>query len=158
MVAQSVLWLMLPAVVYGAMASLLFEPEPPRWQVRARSRLVAAGAAVGRAVRALGRAVAGRAGRSRRSTPVENPFEALTVQIRLGQLAQELRVLDADQHVWAKGRRVMATQAAYDDLLAEACRLAGVDVPAGTRRDGAPQAEPERFREEIELASRGWSW
>ena len=40
---------------------------------------------------------------------------------------------------------------------AEACRLAGVDVPERPARS-RPEAEPERFREETELASRGWSW
>ncbi|WP_449385996.1 hypothetical protein [Cellulomonas soli] len=42
---------------------------------------------------------------------------------------------------------------AYDELLAEACRLAGVEVGPHAKGDPA-----ERFREEVELASRGWAW
>jgi hypothetical protein len=46
----------------------------------------------------------------------------------------------------------MALEAAYDDLLDEACRLAGVPDPE------VEQPEEKRWQEEQELASRGWSW
>jgi hypothetical protein len=47
----------------------------------------------------------------------------------------------------------MAAEAAYDDLLDEACRLAGVPETAHLAR-----GEDKRWLEEQELASRGWSW
>jgi hypothetical protein len=47
----------------------------------------------------------------------------------------------------------MALEAAYDDLLDEACRLAGVPGPAELER-----SEEKRWLEEQELASRGWTW
>lgn len=66
--------------------------------------------------------------------------------MRLGVLSGQLRDLEADDRAFARARRIKATEAAYDDLLAEACVLAGVD-PA-----------PDRFSRELELASSGWSW
>lgn len=81
-----------------------------------------------------------------------NPFEVLRVQTRLGVVADECRALERDQSVFARAHRLEATQAAYDALLAEACQLAGV-ATGPSRGD-----EQERFREEVELASRGWSW
>ncbi len=47
------------------------------------------------------------------------------------------------------------TRAAYDDLLEEACRLAGVEVDRAAGRRGE---ESRRCAEELELAARGWSW
>ena len=50
----------------------------------------------------------------------------------------------------------LAAVPGFDDFnleLAEACRMAGVEVPSVLTGD--PQ---ERFREEVELAARGWSW
>jgi len=82
-----------------------------------------------------------------------NPFEALRVQTRLGIIADEVRSLEGDRHVYARAHHLEATQTAYDALLAEACVLAGVATDPGARRD-----EQERFREEVELAARGWSW
>jgi len=82
-----------------------------------------------------------------------DPFEVLRVQTRLGLVADEVRALERDQSVFARAHHLEATQAAYDDLLAEACQLAGVATEPVPRGD-----EQERFREEVELASRGWSW
>ena len=82
-----------------------------------------------------------------------DPFEILRLQTRLGVVADQVRLLEGDDHVYAKAARLRATQAAYDDLLEEACRLAGVPV----ERDGR-RREQERLREEVELAARGWSW
>lgn len=93
------------------------------------------------------------AGRLRHGTHQPDPFDVLRIQVRLGALADELRVLEADRRVYAKAHRLRATKAAYDDLLGEACLLAGVPL----QRDGRPR-EQERLREEVELASRGWSW
>ncbi|WP_029290378.1 hypothetical protein [Cellulomonas sp. HZM] len=110
--------------------------EPPWW------RLVAA--------RHLER-LAARLRRPRR--PVADPFAALWVQSRLGAVADHVRELELDPQLYARAERIIASQLAYDQLLAQACELAGVDVePAAL---GDPQ---ERFREEVELASRGWSW
>uniref|UniRef100_UPI0020283EC2 hypothetical protein n=1 Tax=Actinotalea sp. C106 TaxID=2908644 RepID=UPI0020283EC2 len=96
--------------------------------------------------------------------PPPDPFAVLRLQLRLGALASQLRALDADPHPWARGRRQMAVQAAYDALLAEACRLADVEPTASEpegvslREAGLPLSEAERFREELALAERGWSW
>ncbi|HZI96490.1 MAG TPA: hypothetical protein VFD41_03080 [Actinomycetales bacterium] len=87
-----------------------------------------------------------------RRGPVDDPFEVLRVQMRLAELARQIQVLEADPHVYAKAHRLRATHAAYDDLLVEACRLAGVDI------EDAPRDRAERWREELELSSRGWSW
>jgi len=85
-----------------------------------------------------------------------DPFAMLTVQEHLSRIGAHIRALDADPKAWARGRRMIAAQTAYDAVLAEACRMAGVDLAAGPM--ALPLAEPERFREEIELAARGWSW
>ncbi|MBC7292037.1 MAG: hypothetical protein H5T83_11990 [Actinotalea sp.] len=108
--------------------------------------------------------------------PAPDPFEVLSLQVRLGLLADQLRVLENDPQVFARARRLIAVRAAYDALLAEACRLAGVELeedeeegapPGGgpRRLEGLPTenrmtvvSDHQRFREEMELASRGWSW
>ena len=78
----------------------------------------------------------------------------------LGVLADHIRELESDERIWARGRRLEAAQAAYDALLDEACRLAGIPshLPpaggAGLRRN----TEPDRFEDELALAQRGWSW
>ncbi|QTE31212.1 hypothetical protein J4E96_00300 [Pengzhenrongella sicca] len=86
-----------------------------------------------------------------------DPFEVLRVQIRLGALAEEVRALERNGGLYARGHHLKATQAAYDALLIEACVLAGIAIAGGARAT-VPQDEIERFREEVELASRGWSW
>ena len=93
------------------------------------------------------------AGRLRSGGDAPDPFEVLRLQTRLGVVADQVRLLEGDDRVYAKAARLRATQAAYDDLLEEACRLAGVPVQREGRR-----REQERLREEVELASRGWSW
>jgi hypothetical protein len=129
--------LLLPLATFAALAALLPPPgPPPRWRVRLAEVLE-------RAARSL---------RGRRK-PEPDPFDALRLQMRLGLLAAQLQALEADRHVYAKAHRITATRAAYDDLLGEACRLAGVRVDPA-----APRGEAERLREEVELAARGWSW
>lgn len=142
-----VVWIVLPTVVFGALA--LTVPDsgpPPRWRALA--------ARVGRRLRTV------LPRRHRPSPPPPaDPFVVLQLQLRLGVLAAQLRALEADSRVWGRAHRLSAAQAAYDALLAEACRMAGVDVLAAERRPTAVVPdEPERFREEMELASRGWSW
>lgn len=92
-----------------------------------------------------------RAEQARRQFP--DPFDALLVQTRLGIVAEHLRRLEDDTHAWARAERIIAGQLAYDQLLAEACRLAGVEVLP--RAKGDPW---ERLREEVELTARGWTW
>lgn len=82
-----------------------------------------------------------------------DPFEVLRLQTRLSVLAGQIRSLEGDEWVYAKAHRLEAHRAAYDDLLDEACRLAGVPVEPGQGR-----GERRRWHEELELASRGWSW
>jgi hypothetical protein len=82
-----------------------------------------------------------------------DPFDTLRLQTRLGELAGEIRRVEATPRVYAKAHRLVALQAAYDDLLDEACRLAGVPGEADLER-----GEQKRWLEEQELATRGWSW
>lgn len=146
MVARSVLWVVLPGVVYGVLASAFLDFEPPRWRVRLGRRIRSMNARLHEAVT------------PRVRHEEADPFDALTLQIRLGQLAAQVQALEADQHAWARGRRIKATQDAYDDLLMEACHLAGIEALARDPDAGIAERDPERFREEMELASRGWSW
>jgi len=88
----------------------------------------------------------------RRGTP-PNPFEVLRIQTRLSAVADEVRALERDETAFARAHHLEATQRAYDALLAEACVLAGVAT-----HPTDPGDESERFREEVELTSRGWSW
>ncbi|MPZ96767.1 MAG: hypothetical protein GEU96_18125 [Propionibacteriales bacterium] len=83
----------------------------------------------------------------------DDPFAILWLQERLGVLADEIRRLEHDQQVYRRVHRLTVTRAAYDDLLDEACRLAGVTVPRES-----PRSDAGRWREERELAERGWSW
>lgn len=89
--------------------------------------------------------------------PTLDPFEVLRVQLRLGALAEEVRALERNGNLYARGHHLKATQAAYDALLIEACLLAGI-ATAPDARSTIPHDDFERFREEVELASRGWSW
>lgn len=88
-----------------------------------------------------------------RRTAPPNPFEVLRVQTRLSAVADEVRALERNETAFARAHHLEATQRAYDALLAEACVLAGVATNPYERGD-----ETERFREEVELTSRGWSW
>lgn len=126
-----------PTVLLCAVWSLIPSPEePPRWRVALAERLEALAERL----------------HPRHVDPYD-PFLTLRVQQRLGAVAAHVRRLEADERTFARAERIIASQLAYDQLLAEACHLAGVEVlPAAT---GDAQ---ERFREEVELAARGWSW
>jgi len=89
----------------------------------------------------------------RRSVVVADPFDTLWVQTRLGHLAGEIRRIETAPRIYARAHRLMALEGAYDDLLDEACRLAGIPGGADLER-----GEEKRWLEEQELASRGWSW
>ncbi|GIG28490.1 hypothetical protein [Cellulomonas marina] len=82
-----------------------------------------------------------------------DPFDALLLQTRLSAVVSNVRELEDDPTAYARTTRLLACQLAYDALLAEACGLAGIEVDR--RR---PMDESERFREESELVSRGWTW
>ncbi len=97
--------------------------------------------------------------RRRPQPPPPDPFEVLRVQMRLAALAEEVRALERSSDVYARVHHLRATEAAYDAMLVEACRLAGVPMQGEHGRPSTvPQHRDERFREEVELASRGWSW
>ncbi|MDM7830244.1 hypothetical protein [Cellulomonas edaphi] len=129
--------LLLPAVAFWLAFLWIPSPdEPPRWRTALASRLEAA------------------ADRLRRRQPATaDPFEALRVQERLGAVAEHVLALEGDPHSFARAERIIASQLAYDQLLAEACKLAGVEVEPSALGDPY-----ERFREEVELTARGWSW
>ncbi|QAY64869.1 hypothetical protein ET495_11525 [Xylanimonas allomyrinae] len=92
----------------------------------------------------------------RRRKAAGDPIDTLTLQLRLGEIAREIQAL-AGSRGFAVAHHTRAAQAAYDALLAEACRRAGLPVEAPHLvTDRTPEAE--RLREELELASRGWSW
>lgn len=135
-------WLLLvmlvgPGLLFALVTALFAAPdEAPRWRVAA-ARLLE------RMARRL----------RREHTYVPDPFAALRVQTRLSAVAHHVQELEYEPHQFALAERLIASQLAYDQLLAEACALAGVEVLP--RAKGDPQ---ERFREEVELASRGWSW
>lgn len=82
-----------------------------------------------------------------------DPFDTLRLQTRLGYLSSKIRRVESTPHVYARAHRLMALEAAYDDLLDEACRLAGVPGEPEQQR-----SEAKRWQEEQELAARGWSW
>ena len=115
---------------------VLPQPPPSRWRRGLRSSVD----------RVTGRL-------RRRVEPVPDPFDTLRLQTRLGHLAGKIRRVESTPRIYAKAHRLMALEAAYDDLLDEACRMAGVATEAELKR-----GEEKRWREEQELASRGWSW
>lgn len=126
-----------PTVLLCAVWSLIPSPdEPPRWRVALAGSLEALADRV----------------RHRRVERYD-PFLTLRVQERLGAVADHVRRLEGDDRTFARAERIIASQLAYDQLLAEACHLAGVEVRPATKGDAQ-----ERFREEVELASRGWTW
>lgn len=100
---------------------------------------------------------AGRPGRRRR-TPPPDPLATLALQLRLSELAAEMRRIEADPDVYARAHHYLAVQGAYDALLREACRLTGLPVDDAPLRAGFRTGDDERFREELELSARGWSW
>jgi len=126
-----------PTVILCAIWSLIPSPEaPPRWRVALAERL---------------ETLAGRLRRPR--VEPYDPFRTLRVQERLGAVAHDVQQLEDDDRTFARAERIIASQLAYDRLLAEACQLAGVEVLPAAAGDAQ-----ERFREEVELAARGWAW
>jgi hypothetical protein len=93
-----------------------------------------------------------------RQARTPDPLETLRLQVRLGELAAELRRVEEDPAVYARAHHWFAVQGAYDGLLREACRLAGLPTATEPLRADDHAAAGERLREELELSSRGWSW
>lgn len=94
----------------------------------------------------------------RRRAQEADPLVTLAIQVRLGELAHELRHLTDDPDVYARAHHWRAVQGAYDELLREACRLSGLEVRETPLRADERSDQDERLREELELSSRGWSW
>jgi hypothetical protein len=114
---------------------LLPNPPPARWRRRLQHLTARAVARV-----------------RRHPVPEPDPFDTLRLQTRLGDLSTKIRLVESTPRVYARAHRLMALEAAYDDLLDEACRLAGVPDP------DAAHPEEKRWQEEQELTSRGWTW
>lgn len=93
-----------------------------------------------------------------RRKPAPDPLATLRLQIRLGELATELRRIEEDTDLYARAHHWLAVQSAYDALLREACRLADLPAEATPLRAGGHAGAGERLREELELSARGWSW
>jgi hypothetical protein len=129
--------LVLMALLFWAVPAYLLPRPSPRWRAR---------------IERLWRPVARLRLRRRRPAPPD-PFVTLRLQTRLGVLADKIREVEATPRVYAKAHRLTALEAAYDDLLHEACRLAGAPAEPELRGDG-----DRRWREEMALATRGWSW
>ncbi len=108
-------------------------------------------------LRRAGRPPSHRTGR-RRAGAAPDPLTTLALQVRLSELAAELRRIEADPDVYARAHHYLAVQGAYDALLREACRLTGLPVADAPLRAGFRTGDDERFREELELSARGWSW
>jgi hypothetical protein len=80
-----------------------------------------------------------------------DPFGALEVQLALTRVEREIEGLLADDGRFARGHHLAAARLAYDQLLSQACRLAGVD--------GLPEQRGLcRLMAEAELRTRGWTW
>lgn len=95
---------------------------------------------------------------SARSARAPDPLVALRLQTRLGDLASELRHVEEDPGLYARAHHWRAVLGAYDALLREACRLAGVPTASAPLRADDLSPADERLREELELSARGWSW
>ncbi len=80
-----------------------------------------------------------------------NPFSALEVQVSLARVEAHIESLLEDEQRFARGHHLRAARMAYDHLLEQACRMAGVtDLP--------DDRQVRRVIAEAELRSRGWTW
>ena len=80
-----------------------------------------------------------------------DPFSALEVQMALSRVDRLIADLQRDDRRFARAHHLYSAMAAYDRLLDEACRLAGVPAPDGT-------GDTRRLLAEVELRARGWTW
>jgi hypothetical protein len=88
---------------------------------------------------------------SRTQRSVVDPFSALEVQMALTRVERLIADLQRDDRRFARAHHLYSAVAAYDRLLDEACRLAGVPVPEGS-------GDTRRLLAEVELRARGWTW
>ncbi|BDZ41563.1 hypothetical protein GCM10025865_08620 [Paraoerskovia sediminicola] len=95
---------------------------------------------------------------ARRRPPEVDPMRSLRVQVRLTELALEMRRIETDREAFARAHHYLAVQGAYDALLREACDLAGLPVSHRVLLAGRCDDPTERLREEVELSARGWTW
>lgn len=96
--------------------------------------------------------------RRRRRQAGPDPLVTLAIQIRLGELSHELHKVTEDPDVYARAHHWRAAQDAYDAMLRDACRAAGLSDADRPLRADERVSEDERLREELELSARGWSW
>ena len=93
------------------------------------------------------RRVTGRTGRV-----TADPFRTLELQSRLSRLSREIELLDRESAPrFALGHHAQAAIRAYDQTLADACRLQGLPAPQG---EGAT----DRLLAEAALLQAGWTW
>src|SRR2546423_14477646 len=97
------------------------------------------------ALRTLTRWVA----RTQRSTV--DPFSALEVQLALARVERLIADLQRDDRRFARAHHLYSALAAYDRLLDEACRLAGVPPPDAV-------GDTRRPLSAVGLRGRGWTW
>jgi hypothetical protein len=88
---------------------------------------------------------------ARTQRSVVDPFSALEVQLSLARVERLIAELQHDDRRFARAHHLYSALAAYDRLLDEACRLAGVPEPDAT-------GDTRRLLAEVELRARGWSW
>lgn len=90
-----------------------------------------------------------------RRAPRSDPFAVLELQERLERLSREIVLLEGGGEGFARAHHLRAAITAYDDLLAEAGRLIGVDVAPETL---GTDPTVRRVLVEAELQARGWTW
>jgi hypothetical protein len=88
---------------------------------------------------------------NRTQRSVVDPFCALEVQLALARVERLIGDLQRDDRRFARAHHLYSAIAAYDHLLDEACRLAGVPTPDA-------EGDTRRLLAEVELRARGWSW
>ena len=85
--------------------------------------------------------------------PVPEPIPPVLLGLELRRLGDEVRRI-TDSDLPAKGMRITACTAAYDDTLLKACRSLGVSVPEGP----VPLGARRRFEAESALVAAGFEW
>ena len=101
-----------------------------------------------------------------------DPFAVLDVQLSLARLEREIASLRrTGRRDFAQAHHLRAALIAYDQLLAQACRMAGVEHPVLDRPDPGPSgaelngSRPDEPGSEVvrvlavaALDARGWRW
>ena len=85
-----------------------------------------------------------------------DPLDALALQLRLGEMRREVNRLRSSTE-FSSAHRTRAANNAYDQLLIDACRKAGIELPA-EMRGKRELTDAERLHHELELTAHGWSW